>query len=599
MTPTTQPARYSRNTPPLRGDKPIGRLGSANPDRFRPYVVTLGVMGAFCLAWRMIAVLHSGWKSPSTFDDAYMFCRYADHLLAGMGMCWDPDGPATYGCTSLLYTLWVTLIRAVTRIEFWRVTLIASWLAGVGSIVAMVWACRRTATFEPLKSWFAAMALVALILLPFDGFAFHVGTGMDTTLAIACNALAIGAAMAFRRAVSWGVIVVVALLAYAAFAARPDSLIYVTLFPGLLIWFRAADRGQRTFDLFRFGAVMGMLLAVDTAIKWAVFGNPLPIPFYAKTGDLYAGYIGAEIWNPVIYTRKFIVDGITAVLIVLVGFRVDAWRVVVAALIPLTITFTYFGTAMQIMGFAARFYYPALPLLVIAAYHVLDRWCCEAPATWASRPAISVAGRIAAFALLWIVLFPLSGWAETRYKQRARAQHPDLSVAGLYEDIQLPDTDHNAFDVAKDIAAFANAAPKSAVWAMSEYGYVSAAATEVKIFDLVGLHDPESIRGGSVVDRLFERRPEVIWFPTSNYTGMITAIETNDVFVREYDYWPGAFKWGIAVLRDGPHREGIDSAMREAWRKLYDQPVPPPARWIGDSIVESSTGAATRESNDQ
>lgn len=578
-------------------------------DKCQLVVTLLGLIGAVGIGWMMSGVLVRSWPSPSTFDDAYMFCRYADHLLAGMGMCWNPNGPATYGCTSLLYTFWVTLVRAVTRIEFWRVTLIASWLAGLGSIVAMMWMCRRAAIDQaanstlgsPLRSWFAAIALIALVILPRDGFSYHVGTGMDTTLAIACNALAIGAAMRFRWAASWHAIMGVALLAYVAFAARPDSLIYVTLFPILLIWLRAEDRGRRVADLVRFICAIGVLLAADTAIKWALFGNPLPIPFYAKTGDLYAGYIGAEIWNPVTYTRRFITDNIAAVLIVIVGFRMDAWRVAVAAFIPIAFTFAYLGTATQIMGFSARFYYPALPLLVLVAYYILDQWLNRPKTMHQSRPFVSIAGRIAALAVLGVALYPASAWAETWYKQWARAKNPNLSQAGLYESVALPNTKIGAFDIVRVIADFVNAAPKDAVWAMSEHGYISAAATDVTLFDLAGLHDPATMDGGSVTDRLFERRPDVIWFPTRNYTGMVTAIETNDVFIRDYLNWPGAFKWGIAILRDSPYREGIESAMNDAWKKLYDEPVPPPARWLGDAAGRTNEpdhlDGATREPN--
>ena len=36
-------------------------------------------------------------------DDAYMFVRYADHLLEFGDLRWNPDGEPVYGATSVLY----------------------------------------------------------------------------------------------------------------------------------------------------------------------------------------------------------------------------------------------------------------------------------------------------------------------------------------------------------------------------------------------------------------------------------------------------------------------------------------------------------------
>ena len=51
---------------------------------------------------------------------------------------------------------------------------------------------------------------------------------------------------------------------------------------------------------------LGALLLADAGVKTWVFGNPLPLPFYAKRGDFYAGYIGAARWNPVYATQDFL-----------------------------------------------------------------------------------------------------------------------------------------------------------------------------------------------------------------------------------------------------------------------------------------------------
>src|SRR5436309_1282910 len=45
------------------------------------------------------------------FDDAYMYIRYANNILKGYGYSWNPDGHATYGCTDIVFTFMVALLR--------------------------------------------------------------------------------------------------------------------------------------------------------------------------------------------------------------------------------------------------------------------------------------------------------------------------------------------------------------------------------------------------------------------------------------------------------------------------------------------------------
>ncbi|HUM28423.1 MAG TPA: hypothetical protein PKN81_19430, partial [Anaerolineales bacterium] len=50
---------------------------------------------------------------PTTFDDAYMFIRYADNFIHGYGFAWNPDGVQTYGATSILYLGLVIIARII------------------------------------------------------------------------------------------------------------------------------------------------------------------------------------------------------------------------------------------------------------------------------------------------------------------------------------------------------------------------------------------------------------------------------------------------------------------------------------------------------
>ncbi|MDP6777923.1 MAG: hypothetical protein QGI83_14290, partial [Candidatus Latescibacteria bacterium] len=51
------------------------------------------------LGFGILARLSAGF----VLDDAFMFVRYADRLLADGRLAWNPGGESTYGPTSLLY----------------------------------------------------------------------------------------------------------------------------------------------------------------------------------------------------------------------------------------------------------------------------------------------------------------------------------------------------------------------------------------------------------------------------------------------------------------------------------------------------------------
>src|SRR5512138_4009826 len=49
--------------------------------------------------------------APTDFDDAYMYLRYADHLLAGHGVAWNAGEGPVFGVTRLLHLGVVAVLR--------------------------------------------------------------------------------------------------------------------------------------------------------------------------------------------------------------------------------------------------------------------------------------------------------------------------------------------------------------------------------------------------------------------------------------------------------------------------------------------------------
>src|SRR5690606_22137822 len=78
------------------------------------------------------------WGVWTVWDDAWMFQRYADNVLAGHGVTWNAGEAPTYGLTSLLYLIPNIAARAV----FGNVAvsvLVVSVLSGALMLIATGW----------------------------------------------------------------------------------------------------------------------------------------------------------------------------------------------------------------------------------------------------------------------------------------------------------------------------------------------------------------------------------------------------------------------------------------------------------------------------
>ena len=129
-------------------------------------------------------------KGPTTFDDAYMFIRYADNFLAGHGIAWNPDGVQTYGTTSILYLAIIIFARSILQsVSAGALLAILSASFGIPAIAVLAYTCNRFASSSLSKNSFLVFAIIFtgyFVISP--AFLFHMTSGMDTTLSFLCNA---------------------------------------------------------------------------------------------------------------------------------------------------------------------------------------------------------------------------------------------------------------------------------------------------------------------------------------------------------------------------------------------------------------------------
>jgi hypothetical protein len=530
------------------------------------------VLVVVCVGLDRLDALFSA--SSTDFDDAYMFLRYAHNWLAGFGLRWNRDEAPVYGATSLPQVFVVAFVRwARPRLTDAAVLQLSSGAAAVLLVVALVLTCARFARHPWLhrQRWIWAALLMPLLAYG-EAFRFHAQTGMDTMLAALANALLVFAALAFAESPSPRRALATAVVAYGAYLVRPDSAIYALLVPGLCLALGGPPAG-RLRPVILFAASLAALVALDLLLKRHFLGTAWPLGAYVKRPGYYAGFAGEYTWNPFWFLRVFLAGlwPFLAALVLFTGRR--SARSVVALLAPVLLTVTALFGVNQIMGHLGRFYFPALPFIVVAAALSFDRALAGA-AVPSSPPPRVPAGAAPIFARLAGVMVLLIGGAAlltaagARYEARARTQA--LAPLGGYVVAAvspLPELD--SWRSSEEMAQLARAAPAGTRLAMSEHGLVGALAPDAVIIDVLGLHDGELARHGFQVAELWRRQPDLIWMPHPDHTAMIREILDSDRLWADYDFYPDAFTYGVALRREGPRAAVLARLFRARWEASY------------------------------
>lgn len=500
---------------------------------------------------------------PTTFDDAYMYARYAKQLLAGHGVAWNPDGVQTYGATNLVWMFVVAALRGATSwadATLLRAGSVFFALASLALLVAT--ACRFSRSGPLTRSPWLWLGVLAPALLASEPFVYHALTGMGTMLSLFVNCVLIFATLRMVERRTPGSVAPVVLAAWLAYLTRPDNGIYAVVFPSAAAFLLvpAGERGRlvRTFLI----GIVGVL-AVDAAVKQAVFGTPVPLPSYAKMHGHFNALAHTDQWNPMGYLLEFTRMALPflAVLILCAGQRSRALLAVF--LLPAAATLAYYFGVTQIMGYRARFSFPSVAYVVVAAALALDGALLERGAAAALVAAGTGARLVVAVALIGLLPAAdrvLPGW----YARRFMNVLPTPRVEG-----PLPLAQLTYWQAMESIASIATRAPAGSVFALSEYGYPGAAAPEVTILDPLGLHDAEVARHGFSSERLLAGEPDLIWFPHPDYVGMRANLLADETLWAEYDVWPAAFRFGVALRREGPRAARFHELFAAAWKWRY------------------------------
>ncbi len=208
------------------------------------------------------------------YDDAFISFRYAQNLVEGRGLVFNP-GERVEGYTNPLYTLIAAAGIAVFGPE--NVYPFSIAINTVALVTALALFARTLALRLPRLHVVAASALFAA----FTPFWWAIWSGMETSLVILCFVLAWSALEQYSVRGQRRDLAALAAACALLVIARADGFVAV-----LLIVFWAAITGRRR-ELIWGGAALVISLGAITAWRLAYYDLPLPNTFYVKvTGAL-------------------------------------------------------------------------------------------------------------------------------------------------------------------------------------------------------------------------------------------------------------------------------------------------------------------------
>ncbi|WP_437667125.1 hypothetical protein [Sorangium sp. So ce1182] len=539
---------------------------------------------ALCLA--LMACKTAALFDVSTlWDDAYMFQRYAHNILAGHGISWNPQGPPAYGLTSLAFLVAAVPFHLITGGNTSLAAMLQSFVCGPVLLVLLVLLVLRAAG-DGKGARLSCFALVAFCVAR-STLTDHFVSGMDTSfgLCFLTAYLLLAQRVLGQARVAGGA----ALGAFGglAFSVRPELTAYAVLVPLALVALER-DRARRRFGLAALAATAG-ILALHLGAARLYFGSPVPLPFYAKSTNLYgSGILRAYRGRPTIDLLDWLdffwpLFAVIA-LDVLVGLGARqaapvtpaeegqrtghrAWwaassafdrGVLAATLLCLAYSWLF---VVPIMGYSQRFYYAPLPGLIYLACRSAVRLARTlSDSLGQPAPAALPVAAVAALAVLWLHLStPLATAGKDLAGAVAANRLGHFNVV-KHGSTSGPQKYWFAIDRVSTL-------PDDLVIATTEVGMLGAMNLDKTILDMAGLNDRRFALDPFSADRFFEAyKPDLIYMPHPHYVKMTQDLEAHPEMSRYVVHSKkklGTLDFGIAIRRDSPYFEQLQQIVKD------------------------------------
>ena len=477
------------------------------------------------------------------WDDGYMFVRYADNLLHHGRLSWNPDGPGTYGLTGIAFLFVVVPVRLLIPHNALLAATVSSMLCGFLFLASLVPLVRRRLSGHRLSGLYAlwiafGLAVAARVLC------VYFTNGMDTSLAMALLAFVL--LLWDRKSSPW----LLGFFGGLAFWVRPDLLAFTVTIPVVVA---LVDRNQRRAALLTLVVTLATV-GVQMALSRKFLHSALPLAFYAKSGRLYRDLWFEQVsaWHElgqfiVAYLFLFAPLGIW----LFTGWRKKAFPLEQAIVVSLVLFAGYhLFVVTPILGEHARFFHPALPAVIYLAIDAIAA-LVDPVADRLLELVRALAWPTRTLAIVLLLLPLLQQDARLAFELRAWTQTEQRTWPTLEETFP-----HIGAHIWYRLDRFSKL-PDDLVIATTEVGEPGVMNPGKTIIDMAGINDTEFALAPLSVDRLLDRKPDLVYLPPPAYRGMLRELRASARFGRDYEIYEGdrvkPAVLGIALRRSSPH----------------------------------------------
>lgn len=489
------------------------------------------------IAWMIIgASILSVFEASSVLDDSYMFTRYADNILEGRGISFNPVSSPTYGLTSLGYLSAVVPFRLLVTHSSALVMLLSSACSGLAFIVITAVMIRLVSGSMDGR-WRRVSLLLAVVALAHaaSDLAVHFVSGMDTMFALAYMAFYLVVITLFEKNSSPRATIAVGILGGAAFWVRPDLLLYTIGIPAAIAVF-SRESGTR----FRSCVALAITLAFTgliVIVNAKYFGSALPLPFYAKTLRLYGQTIESVYrYEGLIQLHRYVASYailFAVILLAVAGGRKAWWESLSAvgkgafvSTVPFLIFYCYF--VLQLMPHSQRFYYPSLPAILLLTLESIRYFSQKHETEFTKSSRFRHAAVVVFF--VFYLMSPGAIWNLDRL----------LIMPGVWaQGFAVVDDYRNRGSGYWFCLDEFSALPDDLVMAATEVGHPIALNPRKCVIDLTGLNETMIAHEKFSAGIFFSvYHPDVIFMPHVHYAEMISDITSDPFFRANYVYYP-------------------------------------------------------------
>lgn len=369
----------------------------------------------------LAATAHALAFYSTTSDDAFISLRYAQNLIDGHGLVWNPGGERVEGFSNPTMVLLSALLLALGLPELWAIKGLG--LAAFLASVALLPRLMREIGAVPTAA--ASGVAAAALLAAWAPAAMWSMAGLETSLyallVLAATTQALRESRADRvRWTPWLFLLVA--------ASRPEGLLLGAA--AFVAQFVSTPSRRKLAQAWVLGLALPAALLLGA--RWLYYGSLVPNTYYVKVA---AG--GGAVQRGFSYLAVFLSSAggllcAAAALGLLLGTRSGVrrrWLPLMLA--PLAAQIAFVLTAGGDFMPGSRFVMPVLPLLCALAALLPTELALRMPRPWGARCAIALTAGMAVACLAWgwlsLVQHPLRSWMLTDRPRLEYLFRTDLS----------------------------------------------------------------------------------------------------------------------------------------------------------------------------